>query len=185
MARQKPAPRNAARKKVPRPPSATAWGRANILLEDMSAQIRAVAEAVTLSREEARRESERLEERIGERIAPLEFGLRDVVARLVAQDKTLKILNSKLDEHTAKLDEHTAKLNEHTRILDAHSGKLDEHTRRHDEAAARFDEQARLLADHSARLERIEAKLDCKADAEDLAALAERVGRLERAAAGS
>jgi chromosome segregation ATPase len=171
MARQKSAPKAAAGKKSPRPPSSTAYGRTAILLEEVRAEFKVIGEGLAQTSDEARRSLQALDERIGERLASIEFAVRDVVTRVVAHDAMLKTMDSKLDEHT--------------RILGEHTTKLDEHTHRHDDALERLGDQARTLAHHSARLERIEAKLDRKAEAEDLDRLAERVSRLERVATGS
>ncbi len=165
MARQKSVPDAAVgKKKSPRPPSSTAYGRTAILLEEVRAQFKVVGEGLKQTSEESRRNLQALDERIGERLASIEFAVRDVVTRVVAHDTMLKRMESKLDEHT--------------RILDEHTKKLDEPTRRHDDALERLD-------NHSALLERIEAKLDRKAEAEDLDRLAQRMSRLERAATGS
>jgi chromosome segregation ATPase len=166
-------------------------------MEDMFAQNRATIEAVQMFRERTQIEFKEISSRIEEQgkkfDSLIEFLHRMLKAQsevqaqhgalLVQMNGKLDEHSGKLDEHSGKLDEHSGKLDEHTRKLDEHTRKLDEHTRKLDEHSARFDEQGAKLADHSARLERIEAKLDRKGEAADLAALAERVDRLEKVAA--
>jgi len=178
MARQKrPPPKSTPKvKRSPRPPSATAAGRNAILMEDMFAQNRATIEAVQMFRERTQIEFKEISSRIEEQGKKFDSLIEFLHRMLKAQSEVQAQHSALLVQMNGKLDEHSGKLDEHTRKLDEHSARFDEHS-------ARFDEQGAKLADHSARLERIEAKLDRKAEAADLAALAERVDRLEKVAA--
>jgi chromosome segregation ATPase len=163
--RREEAPRSKPKSKsLPSSPVAAELRRITLLLEDMDHRNRANIDAIYSVRDELGAKIEAQ----GERIAALEFGMRDVVSRLV-------VLDTCVQSHTAMLTQINATLGDHTNKLDSHSRKLDEHSKK-------LDEFGSVQADHSERLRRIEAKLDLKADKQDLLALEERVTRLEKTA---
>jgi chromosome segregation ATPase len=178
--RREEAPRSKPKSKsLPSSPVAAELRRITLLLEDMDHRNRANIDAIYSVRDELGAKIEAQ----GERIAALEFGMRDVVSRLVVLDTCVQSHTAMLAKINATLGDHTKKLDDHSRKLDDHSRKLDDHSRKLDEHSRKLDEFGSVQADHSERLRRIEAKLDLKADKKDLLALEERVTRLEKIAA--
>lgn len=171
--RREEAPRSKPKSKsLPSSPVAAELRRITLLLEDMDHRNRANIDAIYSVRDQLGAKIEAQ----GERIAALEFGMRDVVSRLV-------VLDTCVQSHTAMLTKINATLGDHSKKLDSHSKKLDDHSRKLDDHSKKLDEFGSVQADHSERLRRIEAKLDLKADKQDLLALEERVTRLEKIAA--
>ena len=147
-------------------PSSSEAGRTNLLLEHVTSQMQLVIEAVESGDASLGRRIDDLERRFSTEIGDL---------RLVVHSNTESLM------------EHSTRIETFSRVTEAHSEKIETLSRLTEAHSQQIGANTSQLRDHSTEIqefrvavERVEAKLDRKADAEAVAALDARVAVMER-----
>ncbi len=170
-----------AKKSAPRASGATSTptGRQNVILERIEEQQRVVIEAVTSNREALERQILGLDQKLSSRIDVLEVAVRSLSTDVRKNSADILKNSADIQDLSAVVRQNSADILKNSADILKNSADIRKNSADILKTSADLQDLSAVVRQNSVDIQALGDKLDTKADAGQLSALAERVQALE------